>query len=209
MSTSVGTCQHPDPSQYWDVDEWRCRECGRSVSYPPRTPGPDDRREQRQDRRERQSESKRQFHPEPEPEPTLIPCSCCKEMLPLAEFHVRRNSCAKNRHYRASACRRCTAFKLRVNRQQNPEPYRKQGRERQARFEANMTPEQKEEARQHRLANPEPATAAVSRFRARKSGRNVPLWTRGRSVVLSKQPCRIAAGCPLRRFCTVEAKGLA
>ena len=48
------------------------------------------------------------------------------------DFSVRNDPAAKNRSYRASACRRCQASKVRAKRKLNPEGYRMRDRLRSA-----------------------------------------------------------------------------
>ena len=137
--------------------------------------------------------------------PALLRCSCCEQMLPALSFTVRNHESAKNRQYRASICRPCKAFRLRVRREQNPEAARARDRQRGEKFRAenpgyfnqSKTPAQREDNR-----------LAVARLAARQSGKPVMRQRPGRLAVLQKPICRVFESCPLRQYCTVEQKGL-
>lgn len=183
------------PAPFFDTDEWRCRVCGRSLTVPPR-----DAR-----KGENPGEDRDAGSPEFDP-PRLLRCSCCEEMLPPLSFTVRNHESAKNRQYRASICRPCTAFRMRVKREQNPEAARARDRQNGEKFRADhpghfnkpKTPAQREDNR-----------LAVTRLKARKAGLPVLRQRPGKLAVLVKPVCRIAADCPLRPYCTTENKGLA
>ena len=49
MVTAVGACEHPHGAIYWDTDEWRCRQCSRSLSFPARSPVAAESRERKHD----------------------------------------------------------------------------------------------------------------------------------------------------------------
>ena len=205
------TCQHK--SVFLDEDEEKCRACGQSLTYPRRAPGPEDARNRKRDTRIAIGENHRRYTPveqeiiqveaevEASPSTRLLPCSCCKEMLPPDSFYARNSPAARNREYRASRCRGCTAFRLRVKRQQDPEGMRQLDRERRERYLKSLTPEQREQETKYNRTSREANTAATQRYRARKEGRGVLKQRRGKNPVLLKPVCRVADTCPLAPYC--------
>ena len=139
----------------------------------------------------------------------LLACKCCRETLPLGSF--ARNIKNTNRFQRARWCRACTAFRLRIRRQQDPERFRAKGRERRERHATNMTPERKAAAKLYRASESvrQSTNAAAARYKARQAGIPVLIQKAGRLPVFIKAVCRISEGCPLRPYCTIEGKGLA
>ena len=207
MSSTSAICQHS--ATYLDVDEVKCWSCNTSLTYPACPPGPEDAKDRRRDVRILAGEHRRRDSSpvEVETEVSQLLCHCCQKMLPQNDFHVNNHQAAKNRNYRAPRCRGCIAFRLRVKRQLNPEGARQRDQERRKRYLIALTPEQREQEKQRRGAA-ENALSQV-RSRARKSGKQVPLQRAGRAPLHVKPVCRISEGCPLRRYCTIEAKGLA
>ena len=63
MVSTLVKCGHPATSIYLDIDELRCRDCGSSLSFPARAPGPGDRADQLRDRRITQGEAHRVYVP--------------------------------------------------------------------------------------------------------------------------------------------------
>ena len=67
MSTSTQNsprdCQHPPASRYWDTDEYRCRRCTASLSFPPHPATPGDTLELRRDIRAEAGEKRREYKP--------------------------------------------------------------------------------------------------------------------------------------------------
>ena len=207
------SCEHPRAARFFDESEERCRICSTSVSFPPHAPSPDDAKDRARDIRADAGELHRVYAPvevveASQPAP-LLTCRCCREVLPANDFS--KNAKNVDRSLRAHWCRPCTAFRLRIRRTQHPERFRARGRERRARHQASLTPEQKEleKARRGKSAVREATNAASRRYQARMKGRPVPRQRQGRQPIFIKQACRIAAGCPLRSYCTVEAKSLA
>ena len=200
MPTMVtSTCTHE--SVLWDVDEYRCRTCSRSLTFPTRPPGPEDAKNRRRDSRRKVEDMQVEVEEteETEEETTqLLICHCCKEMLPLDSFHVRNHPAAEIRHFRASRCVGCTAFRLRVRRQQDPDGMRSRDRERR-----NPGQPRPATTAETIAAN----TAAGQRYRARQAGRPVLKQRRGKLSIHVKPICRVFETCPLRSYCTVE-KGL-
>lgn len=253
------TCVHGRGALYVDADgDTRCRECGRSVSFPARKP----QREERQQHRMAPiantplTVQEREWlgldgEPEPEPEPIQptiavclqcratttvkdtgpvicqcgieilhvgidgnhrlpdfdpprsLRCSCCKEHKP--QFCFGGATSNTYREGRANQCRGCTAFQRRVRRQQRGPEVTERDRLRAKEYRAGLTPEQKAKYRVSEKAH----NASRRRWYARKvQGRAVPKQRAGRIPLLVKPMCRIAASCPLRKFCTVESKGI-
>ena len=207
MSTTSAICQHS--ATYLDVDETKCRTCGQSLTYPRRAPSPQDKKDRARDIRLLAGELRRrdELPVEVVQVSQLLMCHCCQKMLPQNDFHVNNHQAAKNRNYRAPRCRGCIAFRLRVKRQLNPERFRERGKERRARYQAALTPEQRELEKQRRDTTRN--AAAVKRYQARRAGTPVMVQKAGRPPIHIKPICRISEGCPLRRFCTIENKGLA
>ena len=219
MSNSTQkACEHPPASRFWDSDEERCRSCNGSLSFPPRSPTRDDAKELKLESLSFRGDKRRAYTPveavevevekavEVEVEVQLLPCTCCKLMLPTDSFYTRNNPKAAKRLFRTSRCKGCTAFALRVKRQQNPE-LRERAKLRQARYQAALTPEKRERERQRRDTSANPS--AVKRYQARKAGIPVMVQKAGRLPIHIKPACRVAETCPLREYCTVEGKGLA
>ena len=268
MVSTLVKCGHPATSIYLDIDELRCRDCGSSLSFPARAPGPGDRADQLRDRRITQGEAHRVYvpmeslddlddtddstgghyrrrrYPEascirckvkldliPDPAnsgrvecgrcdqvlvlidadgqhrlppftpPRILPCACCKSTLP--QFSFSKQTKMVNREGRNSNCRGCLAFKGRVRREQRLDEIRERDRLRMGEYWA------KDDERRKRPPNNRAASAAATRrYRARKEGKGVLLQRRGKTPILLKPVCRVAASCPLRSFCTVESKGL-
>ena len=224
MGITTVACAHE--STYFDVDEWRCRTCGASLTYPARAPGPEDVKDRQRDSRITAGEAHRVHRPaevveavqeqvqedvEVDPPAPSLLCHCCKAMLPPESFYVSNRQGSKSRGFRAPRCRGCTAFQLRVMRQQDPEGIRERDRARRERYIQALTPEQKEGEKQRRRKNQKTGAnaAAQVRSRTRQDGRGVPLQRPGRLSLHIKPICRIAEMCPLREFCTTSAKGLA
>ena len=227
MSTSTHNgpkaCQHPPASRYLDSDEIICRLCTTSLSFPPRPGTPDDHLELKRDIRTIAGEKHRvtpaQVAQEVQEvqvvhevvqevqdvEARFLACTCCHQLLPLDSFHNRNSRKAANRFFRSHKCRGCTAFQLRMKRQQNPE-LRERDRQRQARYQAGLTPEQRERQRLTRDKSENPS--AVKRYQSRQRGIPVLIRAAGRVAVHVKPACRVAATCPLKIYCTVEVKGL-
>ena len=256
----IGGCEHPVAQRFWDIDEWRCRACGRSITFavrPPPPPLPNGElgaaphqtvidldgwvwkaeysnesatsglscikcRQWRlpvpdvdgailcPNRHCRETLAVEgpdgQLHFPPHDPPRLLRCTCCHEDKPQFCFSIRRHPAAAEREYRAHYCRGCAAFRARVKREQRTEEVRARDRERGARYQQSLTPDQRnQQARTSR----ESVNAAGRRYRARKAGRAVPKQRPGRQAILLKPVCRIAEGCPLRDFCTTELKALA
>ena len=210
------TCQHK--TVFWDEDEWRCRTCSQSLSFPARPPGPEDVKNQKRDTRIASGDKRRKHTPVVEvqevqasPSAPLLLCHCCQKMLPQNDFYRNNHPAAANRNYRAPRCRGCTAFRLRVKRQLNPEGARQRDRARRERYTEALTPILRELDKQRRGAagNAAENAAAQTRHRARQDGRGVPKQRPGRPSLHIKPICRIYRGCPLREFCTTSAKGLA
>ena len=133
--------------------------------------------------------------------PRLLPCACCKSTLP--QFSFSKQTKMVNREGRNSNCRGCLAFKGRVRREQRLDEIRERDRLRMGEYWA------KDDERRKRPPNNRAASAAATRrYRARKEGKGVLLQRRGKTPILLKPVCRVAASCPLRSFCTVESKGL-
>ena len=222
------TCQHK--TVFWDEDEWRCRTCSQSLSFPARPPGPEDEIDLKKARRITAGEHRRLtltpvedqdqvviqdqvVLPERQaiPSTQLLICHCCMAMLPQENFHHRNSTAAAKRQFRSNRCRPCTAFQLRVQRQLDPERTRQRDQERRARYQAALTPGQRDLEKQRRGAagNKMGNALAQVRSRARQDGRGVPKQRPGRPSLHIKPVCRIYRGCPLREYCTTEAKGLA
>ena len=268
MVSTLVKCGHPATSIYLDIDELRCRDCGSSLSFPARAPGPGDRADQLRDRRITQGEAHRVYvpmeslddlddtdlhdgtgghyqrrrYPEgscvqcqtkldlipdsgrvecgrcgqvlltvdadgqhrlpPFTPPRLLSCSCCKSMLP--QFSFSKQAKMVNREGRNSACKGCLAFRSRIRREQRPEEIRAKDRLRMAEYWRTA----QAKGRQRSPTSPADSAAAAKRHRARKAGRDVLLQRPGRSPMLMKPVCRVAASCPLRSFCSVESKGV-
>ena len=73
------------------------------------------------------------------------------------------------------------------------------------RVDAGAAEQERKRARTSRKDN----AAAVKRYQARKSGVPVLRQRQGRQPIYLKPVCRVFQTCPLRPYCTVEAKGLA
>ena len=134
--------------------------------------------------------------------PRLLSCSCCKSMLP--QFSFSKQAKMVNREGRNSACKGCLAFRSRIRREQRPEEIRAKDRLRMAEYWRTA----QAKGRQRSPTSPADSAAAAKRHRARKAGRDVLLQRPGRSPMLMKPVCRVAASCPLRSFCSVESKGV-
>ena len=187
--------------------------CSQSMTFPRRAPGPEDELERRRGTRIAAGERHRKLttvevEASP-PAPLMLICHCCRQILPWENFYANNSPTARNRGYRAWRCRRCTSFRLRVRRELDPEGTKRRGREQRARYAAGMTPGQRESEKQRRTKTKEATNAASRRYQARRRGTPVPLQRSGRLPVFIKPICRISEGCPLRRFCTIENKGLA
>ena len=206
MSTTSAICQHS--ATYLDVDEVKCWSCNTSITYPARPPGPEDAKDRRRDVRILAGEHRRRDSSpvEVEAEVSQLLCHCCRVMLPENDFYRNNHPTARKRNYRAPRCRGCTAFQLRVKRQLNPEGARQRGKERRARYQAALTPGQREMEKQRRDTTGN--ASAVRRYQARRAGTPVMVQKAGRLPIHIKPICRVAASCPLREFCTVEGKGL-
>ena len=137
--------------------------------------------------------------------PRLLRCSCCKEVLPQFCFTVRSNEKSAYREYRANQCRACAAFRSRVRREQRGDEIKERDRTRMGQYWQDKKSEGVAPPRATKAAN----DAALKRYRARKAGKPVPKQRPGKAPIHLKEVCRIADECPLREFCTVEAKGLA
>lgn len=138
--------------------------------------------------------------------PPWLECTCCQRLLPPFCFIVK--AAAVKRGGRAYQCRGCTAFRNRVNRQENGDRIRAIGRKHEQRKAS-----ERKEAGIKRPALTEAqrtaANAAAARYYARQQGRAVPKQRQGGTPILLKPVCRIADSCPLRDYCTTESKGLA
>ena len=215
------TCPHK--SVFWDGDESKCRICGDSLSFPRRPPGPADERERRRDRLVASGEKRRRDSAPVEVQEIIqvaqevehsssarLLCNCCLEMLPPENFYASNHQAAKKRNYRAPRCRGCTSFQLRVKRQEDPEGFRERDRARRARYQESLTTEQRQQEKERRGAAQDTAEnrAAQTRRRARQDGRKVLKQRSGRQPIYLKPICRVFQTCPLRPYCTVEAKGL-
>ena len=231
-SPAIGSCQHPPGARYWDTDEWRCRECARSIPFAPldtsvTEPEPEPRSAKPLVVACLQCKAEIEvkhagpvvcgcgltlFHvgvdgthrlPDFDP-PRLLRCSCCKEEKPQFCFGgATRNT---YREGRANQCRGCAAFQRRIKRQQRGPEITERDRLRAKEYREKMTPEQRARYRTPKEA----VNAAHRRWYARKAkGRPVPKQRAGRIPLLVKPTCRIEVSCPLRTFCTVENKGLA
>ena len=209
------TCQHPPVGQFWDVDEWRCRACSSSLSFPPREPTPADAKElkrygesYRGERESTRVEVEKAVEVVEVQETQLLACTCCKLMLPTGSFYSRNSPKAEKRFFRASRCKGCSAFQLRARRQQQPTETRLRDRTRAAKYRLLLTADQRAIHATARATNKAANNAAVRRYRQRLTGRPVMVQTAGRQAVHIKPVCKVAATCPLRSFCTVEGKGL-
>ena len=232
MSTTTAICEHPAAARFWDIDEMRCRNCGQSISYPPRLPSAEDARDRRRDARIVSGEHhRRTYAPVQEQEVVevehgvqehgvqplqeadtqastqLLPCHCCKQMLPPDNFYADNSAKAAKRLFRAPRCRPCTSFRLRIERERNPEAIRRRDRVRAEGYREKARAEGR--APTATKASTAANTLASQRYRARLDGRAVPLQRPGRLPVFLKPICKIFAGCPLRKYCTVESKNLA
>ena len=76
-------CQHPKGSVYWSEDEWLCRTCGHSLTYPPRPPGKDEK---------------------PDSHSQLLRCSGCEQYLEHERFSRSLKAGGRGRNYRCKAC---------------------------------------------------------------------------------------------------------
>ena len=202
-------CQHK--SVFLDEDETKCRVCSQSLTYPPRAPGLEDERDRKRDTRISAGEGHRKLTPvevEASPSAPLLLCYCCKELLPPENFYANNSQTARNRGYRAWRCRACTAFRLRVQRQQNPAGIKLRDQERRKRYLIALTPEQREQERKRARTSRKDNAAAVKRYQARKSGVPVLRQRQGRQPIYLKPVCRVFQTCPLRPYCTTENKGL-
>ena len=262
MVSTLVKCGHPATSIYLDIDELRCRDCGSSLSFPARAPGPGDRADQLRDRRITQGEAHRVYvpmeslddlddtddstgghyrrrrYPEascirckvkldliPDPAnsgrvecgrcdqvlvlidadgqhrlppftpPRILPCACCKSMLP--PYCFSRQAKMLRREGRNSTCRGCVAFRSRVRREQRSDEIRERDRLRMAEYWERA----KADGRQRPPADKAATAAATQRHRARKEGRGVLLQRRGKSPILLKPVCRVAMTCPLAPYC--------
>ena len=72
---AVGLCEHPPGARYLDSDEVKCRQCGRSISFPPRRPTAADSQERRRENNAVAGQARRGYSrsPQPQPEPQPIP----------------------------------------------------------------------------------------------------------------------------------------
>ena len=212
-------CQHE--RTYRDEDEEKCRSCHRSLTYPPRPPMEiilsciGCRLSQKGEVLDGKAICHRCYdtllvvdadgtHQLP---PRKLLCTCCKTWLDQGDFY--HDTTMSHRDYKTSWCRGCTAFRRKVQREQDPEPNRARARDHSRKIQAervagtrppihaSLSPEQKAKKR-----------LAVKRVQARAAGQPVLLLRPGREAVHSKPICRIAAACPLREYCTTEKKGL-
>ena len=121
QSQQLAACCN-SPAPYIDMDEWRCRTCGRSLSVPPRGAKEEENPGEDRDSGSLVKEGGRGSYVLPDFDPpSLLRCSCCEQLLPASSFtRPQSRSSAKNRQYRASICRPCTAFRLRVKRPRKP-----------------------------------------------------------------------------------------
>ena len=60
MSTQKA-CEHPPGSRFWDTDEYRCRVCTSSLSFPQRLPTSADRLDLKRDAAADRGENRREF----------------------------------------------------------------------------------------------------------------------------------------------------
>ena len=202
------SCEHPAGSRFWDGDESKCRVCGDSVTFPRRVPTAQDARDRRRDARITAGEHRRRDESpvvevqevEASPSAPLLLCHCCKELLPANDFYRNNSQTARNRGYRASRCRGCTSFQLRVRRELNPEGTRQRDRARRERYIGALTPILRELEKQRRDTTRN--ASAVKRYQARRAGTPVMVQKAGRLPIHIKPICRVAATCPLRTFCT-------
>ena len=216
MSTTTEACHHPPAARYWDTDEERCRVCTTSLTFPPRAPEPDDTTELKRDKRITAGEKHRVTAVEVAEvevaEVGLLRCSCCRLSLSPDSFYTDNSPAAKNRAYRAWACRRCHAFKVRARRESALEGFRERDRlrsaGRSAERSAELTPAQRATAKQQRQESRERINAATRRYQARQKGGSIPLRYRG-GIRIHTTRCPISPGCPLGESCTIQAKGLA
>ena len=216
MSTTTEACHHPPAARYWDTDEERCRVCTTSLTFPPRAPEPDDTTELKRDKRITAGEKHRVTAVEVAEvevaevevaEVGLLRCSCCRLSLVPEDFSARNDPTAKNRAYRAWACRRCQAAKVRAKRESALEGFRERDRLRSAGRWAALTPARREAVKQKRQESREHFNAATRRYQARKKGVSIPLRYRG-GIRIHTARCPISPGCPLGESCTIQAKGL-
>ena len=127
--------------------------------------------------------------------PRLLPCACCKSMLP--PYCFSRQAKMLRREGRNSTCRGCVAFRSRVRREQRSDEIRERDRLRMAEYWERA----KADGRQRPPADKAATAAATQRHRARKEGREVLLQRRGKSPILLKPVCRVAMTCPLAPYC--------
>ena len=212
MLIIIGSCQHPALAIHWDTDEWKCRNCGWSLSFPPRPPGADEKRPlpggayrgPRDEVGVTEAEEEKDEAPDEAPDADdkcLLRCSCCRQSLPVSSFGRRNNPAAKNREYRQSRCRVCTAFQLRARRQQDPERFKTRDRERRERWLLSLPPDLQAAQRNHGRNDTEANNAASKRYKARQAGVPVLLQRRGRPPIHLAPVCRVSASCPLAGFC--------
>ena len=186
----TSTCAHE--SVLWDVDEYRCWTCSRSLTFPPRAPGSEDATDRRRDARRTSTPVEEVEEVEASPSTQLLICHCCKEMLPLESFSARNHPAAKNRQFRASRCRACMAVRLQHDRAQDPEGIRERDRLRNVGYREKARAEG--QAPTPTEASTAANTLASQRYRARQDGRGVPLQRPGRRPIHVKPICKIAAG---------------
>ena len=240
MSNSATiTCEHPIGSRYLDVDEERCRLCNTSLTFPPRAPGPQERRQRnpaikRQPRVMQAASCLRcrrvlQFSSvdvgpfwclgcesrlmlvdsdgnhgfPPFTPPRDLECGCCHRMLPAFCFYA--DASRPGRDGRHTKCRRCYAVTQKAERVGNPEKHRERARHYSRKNQAERVAGERPQV--HSLLTPDQKASkaqAVIRSRARKNGRAVPMQRPGRTNIYLKPVCKIAADCPLSKFCTTD-----
>ena len=128
--------------------------------------------------------------------PRLLECRCCKAWLP--QFSYYRSPTTPGREHRFARCRVCCSQRARNKREENPEPKRL----RDAAYSRKIQQERVEGKRgpiYESLSTNQKARMAEAciRYRARLTGRPVPLLRPGTNRIYLKHQCR-AVQCPLR-----------
>ena len=179
--TKSAICQHL--TTYLDVDEYVCRNCSRSLTFPARSPEEHAAEEKAKD--ERQTGQ-------------ALDCGCCGRTLPVESFY--RHPGYVSRGGFAKTCKPCTAYRKRLLQIANPAPNRKRTREHARKVRASIKAGDRPGLQPEQM---EMANAANRRYRGRLKGEPIPFKERKRSIYL-KPACAIA--CPLERHCTREGK---
>ena len=101
LAQMFSSCEHPPTARYWDLDEYRCRVCTASLTFPPRVPTPDDDKERKRDRGEKlrgptpvqvvevqvvEVQEVEVQEVEVSPSAPLLLCHCCKTLGIISNF---------------------------------------------------------------------------------------------------------------------------